>query len=108
MNRWTMVIWGTMIFILWGVILFIAYKEQDRDYIKLTADLKEVTQRYINKNKIDLGYNDSYKVYINELKESNYIMDDSKIEEYCIDSIVITKGLIKDSFVFNKECKDEE
>ena len=108
MNRVTMFIWGLIIFILWGVIIAIAYTKQDRVYINLTSDLKDVTKRYINKKNINLKYNESYKVYIDDLKEANYINNDEKINEYCIESIVVTKDLFKYSYEFNKDCKNEE
>ena len=108
MNKVTMFIWGLIIFILWGVILVIAYTQQDRVYINLTADLQSVTKRYINMKNINLKYNESYKVYIKDLEEANYINDDTKRKEYCIDSIVVTKNFLKYSYEFNKNCKDEE
>ena len=103
-----MVIWGLIIFGMWGIFLTIAYLNQDKEYINLTADLKSVTKRYINKNNIDLKYNESYKVYIKDLEDNDLIMNDEKIKEYCIDSIVITKDLFKYSYEFNKDCKSEE
>lgn len=108
MNKVTMFIWGLLIFSLWAIIIAIAYKEQDKEYINLTNDLKLVADRYIEKNNIDIKYNESYKIYIEELKESNYINDDTKIKKYCVDSIVVRKKLIKYSYKFNIECKDEE
>ena len=108
MNRGTMVIWGIIIFIMWGIILLIAYNKRDKVYLSLTADLKDVAIRYINKKNIDLKFNESYKIYISDLEESNYINDDTKIKEYCIDSIVVKKNIIKYSYEFNMKCKDEE
>ena len=108
MNRGTMVIWGIIIFIMWGIILLIAYNKRDKVYLSLTADLKDVAIRYINKKNIDLKFNESYKIYISDLEDSNYINDDTKIKEYCIDSIVVKKNIIKYSYEFNMKCKDEE
>lgn len=103
-----MVIWGIIIFIMWGVILAIGYSKRDKVYLSLTADLKDVAVRYINKKNIDLKLNESYKIYISDLEESNYINDDTKIKEYCIDSIVVKRNLIKYSYQFNEDCKNEE
>ena len=108
MNKGTMVIWGLIIFILWGVIIAIAYTKQDKTYINLSADLKSVTKRYIEKSNIDLKLNESYKVFINDLEESNYINDKKKIEEYCIDSVVITKNLFNYSYQINSDCNNKE
>ena len=108
MNRGTMVIWGIIISIMWGIILLIAYNKRDKVYLSLTADLKDVAIRYINKKNIDLKFNESYKIYISDLEDSNYINDDTKIKEYCIDSIVVKKNIIKYSYEFNMKCKDEE
>lgn len=108
MNKVTMFIWGFSIFALWGVIILIAYKNQDREYINLAADLKDITKVYINKKNIDLKYNESYKVYIKDLEEANYINDKTKIDDYCIDSIVITKDLFDYKYTINNDCKDKE
>lgn len=108
MNKGTMVIWGLIIFILWGVIIAIAYTKQDKVYNSLTADLKGVTKRYINKNNIDLKFNESYKVFIKDLEESNYINNDKKIKEYCIDSVVVTKNLFNYSYQINTDCDNKE
>ena len=108
MNKITLVIWVVIIFIMWGVILSIGFHKQDKVYLQLTADLKDVTNRYINKNNIKIKFNETYKIYISDLEEANYINDDTKIKEYCIDSIVVKKNLINYSYDFNTDCKDKE
>ena len=108
MNKFVMLIWGLIIVCLWTVIIAIAYKDQDRDFINLGAELKEVGIRYLDKKNINLKTNESYKIYMSDLEEENYIKTDEKIKEYCVDSIVITKDLFKYSYKINTECKNEE
>ena len=81
MNRVTMFIWGLIVFSIWGVILFLGFKNQDKEYINLTIDLKKATTQ-------------------------EYIDEEDKLEEYCIDSVAVSKGLILNDYEFNKECKE--
>ena len=105
MNKVTMFVWGFIIFTIWGVILFLGFKNQDKDYINLTNDLKKASTQYLKNNNINLGFNETYKIYTEDLIKDEYTNDEEKIEEYCIDSIAVSKGLIINDYKFNKECK---
>lgn len=106
MNRVTMFIWGLIVFSIWGVILFLGFKNQDKEYINLTNDLKKATTQYLKKNNIRLKFNETYKVYVDDLVSEEYIDEEDKLEEYCIDSVAVSKGLILNDYEFNKECKE--
>ena len=107
MNKATMIIWGMLIFLLWSIFLLIAYNEQDKEYMKLESDLKYVTARYLDKKNIKLDINETYKVFITDLEEEHLINDDTKIKEYCVDNIVVTRNIFRNSYLINKECKEE-
>ena len=106
MNKFTMFIWGTIIFFLWAVILFIGYKKQDRTYIKLTNNIQNASIQYIKNNSIDLKLNESVKIYIVDLYKDELLKKDKNIEKYCIDSIVVSKDIFKYNYIINKECKE--
>ena len=109
MNKFTMVIWGLLIFSLWGVILLIAYKQRDTEYLEFENNMKKTVEVYIKKKKIDLKFNESTKIYIKDLIEEEYIKeDDENIKKYCVDSVVIYKGLLKTDYQLNMDCGSEE
>ena len=93
MNKFTMFIWGLLIFALWGVILLIAYKQRDTDYIEINNELKKVSEKYVSDKKIKIKFNESSKIYIKDLLEEEYIEEDKRIDDYCIDSVIVHKGL---------------
>lgn len=106
MNKFTMAIWGLLVFSIWGVILFIGFKKQDREYINLTNDLKKATLAYMKDNNIDLKLNETIKVYVEDLITSDYIAEDDIDQKYCIDSVAVSGGFIFNNYKFNKECKE--
>lgn len=107
-NRIVMVLWGLIIFGMWGIIITIAYKQKDLEYESLASDLKKAASIYIKRKDIKLSLNESYKIYIDDLKNENFINNDEKIKDYCIDSIVVSKDIFNYSYEINKECKSEE
>lgn len=106
MNKYRMFIWGLIIFSLWTIILLIGYKKQDRTYIKLANTIEKASKLYVKENNIDLKLNESVKIYIIDLYESNYLKKDNNIDKYCIDSVVVTKDIINYDYKINKECKE--
>ena len=108
MNKLTMFIWGLLIFALWGVILFIAYKQRDTDYIELNDTLKIVAKTYVKEKNIELKFNESSKIFIKDLIEENYLEEDKKIEKYCVDSIIIHKGIFGLDYKLNEDCSTNE
>ena len=106
MNKFVMFIWGFSIFALWSIILLIAYKKQDRDYIKLANSIEKASVLYMENNNIDLKINESIKIFMDDLYKDDYLKKDDKMEKYCIDSIVVSKDFFKYNYSINKECKE--
>ena len=75
--------------------------------MKLEKDLRYVTARYLDKKDIDLKINESYKVFITDLETEHLINDDTKIKEYCVDSIVVTRNLLSNSYLIIQECNED-
>ena len=109
MNRLVMVVWGLIICALCTIILMIGYKQKDnnKELLNLQSNLKEATKLYIKDHNIKLGVSESTKIYIEDLVNEKYISeDDEEIDKYCVDSVVYSNGIIKDSFKINSECEE--
>ena len=104
MNKVTMFIWGLLILCLWTIIIFIAYKQRDTVYIELDKNLKSVANAYISNNKIKLKFNESSQIYIKDLIEEEYIEKDEVYVKYCVDSIIVHKGIFGLEYKLNEEC----
>ena len=108
MNKFVMVIWGLAVASIFVLIFMIGYKEQDRDYINLSNELKVASKTYIKDNRLSASLGGSIIVYIDDLINGNYIEENDKIEEYCIEGIVYTNNLLKDSYTLRVNCEDKE
>ncbi len=108
MNKVTMFIWGLVIFSLWGVILFIAYQKQDKVFIDLSSNLKYAGKLYVKENKINLKFNESSKIFIEDLIEDEFIKDSEELKEYCIDSVIVHKGIFGYEYKVNVDCSNKE
>ena len=51
-----------------------------------------------------LSFGSASIVYLDELIESKYLEDDDKYKDKCINSVVVTKGLILDDYQINILC----
>lgn len=107
MNKTIMFFWGLIIFAICGYILFLGYNMKDKEYAAVTAQLKEASLAYAKDKNIELKFNESIKIFIDDLIDNEYIKDDELLDKYCIDSIVIQRGLIEDEYTFNIDCKKE-
>lgn len=103
-----MVVWGLTIFAMCGLILAIGYKTQDKEYLSLTSDLKEVATKYVKDKKISIKFNESSVVFVKDLINEEYIDDNKKIDEYCIKSVVLRKTLFSYKYTINIDCEKEE
>lgn len=108
MNKIVMVVWGLAVFGILTLIFMIGYKEQDRDYINLSKELETASKIYIKDNRLSASLGSSVIVYIDDLINGQYIEENDKIKEYCIEGIVYTNHLIKDSYTLRLNCEDKE
>jgi len=108
MNKVVMFIWGLIIFGMCSVILMIGYKEQDRDYIKLTKELKQAGQLYIKDNRISASIGDSVVINIDDLIKGQYIEEDKKIEDYCIEGVIFSNRILFDNYDIKINCKNKK
>ena len=108
MNKIVMVVWGLVIVSMCALIFLIGYKQQDREYIKLSDELKTAGKSFIKDNNIKIKTGDSYIIYINELINGQYIEKNDKIEEYCIEGVVYSNEVFHDTYSIRINCKDKE
>ena len=83
-----MIIWGSLVVMICGMLVILGLNLED--------------------NNIKLSVANATIIYINELVEDEYIKDSRKYDENCIQSVVVSKGLILNDYTINKECKNEE
>ena len=108
MNKLVMVVWGLTIFALCTLVLMIGYKHKDKedDLSGLQSNLKQAVQMYMKDHNINLGLSESTKVYIDDLVEEEYINKGEDIDKYCIDNVVYSNGIFKDSVTLNRNCEE--
>ena len=108
MNKVTMVIWGLIIFALCFVILMLGFKQKQTDYYIYTTSLKDAGKQYVKDFGIEPKIGDSIIIKIDDLIDGQYIKEDEKLEKYCIEGIVYTKGIISGSYSLKQSCEVKE
>lgn len=103
MNKKIMIVWFILVFLILTTVLVIGLNEKDLNYIKFEYKIKLVGRKHIKEKKIKTKINDSYVIFIDDIKDK---LDNKKIEEYCIDSINYYNGLIFDKYSVIRKCKD--
>lgn len=107
MNKVIMFIWGSIITLLCVLIFMIGYKERDKDYMAFESSLKRTVVSYLKNNNIATKSNQSIIIFSDDLVSHEY-MNDTDLKKYCIKKIIYKRGIIKDKFIFEKECDKEE
>ncbi len=108
MNKVVMVVWGLVIVSMCTLIFAIGYKEQDRVYINLTKEIKQAGKLYVKDNRIKTKIGESKIIYIDDLIKGQYIEKNEKIDEYCIDGVIYSNEILKDSYTIRIDCKSKE
>ena len=108
MNKIVMFIWGLVIVGMCTVIFMIGYKDQDRDFNKLSKELKIAGQEYVKDNRLSVKMGDSVIIYIDDLIKGQYIIENEKIEEYCIEGVVYSNKVLKDQYDIKINCNKKE
>lgn len=108
MNRFVLFIWAFIMASIFGIILTIGYREKNneenieyRDYI---SNIKEISNKYLAKKKINLKYNTPEIIFYSDLKEAE-LLDEEDENKYCIKSIIVTKGILKNEYEISKDCE---
>ena len=108
MNKVVMFVWGLVIVGMCTVILMIGYKEQDRDFLKISKELKASAKAYVHDNRIDIKIGDSTIIYVDDLIKGQYVEENEKIKEYCIEGIVYSNRIFIDEYKVNINCNNKE
>ena len=100
-----MIIWGSLVVMICGMLVILGLNLEDN---KIERELKSAANHYIENNNIKLSMASATIIYVKELVKDEYIEDSKKYDEKCIQSIIVSKGLILNDYTINKECKNEE
>ena len=100
-----MIIWGSLVVMICGMLVILGLNLEDN---KIERELRSATNHYIKDNNIKLSVADATIVYVSELIKDRYLENDEKYDKKCIDSVVVSKGLILNDYTINKECKNEK
>lgn len=108
MSKGLMYLWGAVIFLMCGTILVIGLQHKDTTFIDLENNLRKVSLKYIKDKKISLSYKQPIILYVDKLIEEDYIKDTKEVEKFCVESIIINKGIIVHDFDLNMQCEKNE
>ena len=107
MNKRIMVIWGMLVFIILATILIIGINKKDKVLFRLERELNSSTKKYIKDNNIKVNMNESYTVQISDLIDKEYIKEDERIDKYCVQKIIVHKGLVFYEYKIYKDCEEK-
>ncbi len=107
MSSKLMVLWATVIMLLMVLLLLIGFKNQDRNYMKVESNIKEITRKYIADKGLTPKISKSVVIYSKDLIDGEYILPEI-INKYCIKSVVYSKGLFNDNYQIERKCDKEE
>ena len=108
MNKVVMFIWGLVIFGMCLIILMIGYKEQDRDYLKLSKEIKSAGKAYVHDNGINIKTGDSFVINIDDLINGQYVEEKEGLEKYCIEGVVYSNHVFLDDYELKINCENKE
>jgi hypothetical protein len=104
MSEKLMIIWASIIVLIMAVLLMTANNLRDDVLFKLEKDLKVAANKYV-KEKEKLSIGETTIIFPDTLLEQKYLSDKEVLKKYCIESIVLTKGLIINEIEINKNCE---
>ena len=105
MSKKLMVIWGMVVVTLFLTLILIGVYKMDKVLWKLERDLKTSSKKYIKNKNIDIKFNNSYVVTIEELIDNDYIKKTESLDKYCIKSVIVSKNLFYE-YKVNKDCNN--
>lgn len=105
MNKHIMFIWGFIVVLICGYLVYLGKKDEDRIYLKMENNIFDATKLYINDKELvpDIGY--SVVVNIDELILNEYIEYSEDIDKYCLNNVVVSRGIINSSYKMNINCE---
>lgn len=107
MNKRIMVIWGMLVFIIICTLLIIGFNKKDKVLFRLERELKVASREYVKDNKINVKFNETYVIKIDELIDKEYVRENDNLNKYCIKRVLVYKGLLLNEYTIEKECEKE-
>ncbi|NLC47894.1 MAG: hypothetical protein GX758_00855 [Tenericutes bacterium] len=107
MNSKIMFLWGSIVVLICAFLIVLSNSQKDKVLLRLERDVKTATKEYVANENLEPKFNESTVVYIEQLLEKKYLKDEELLNEYCINRITFTKGLVIDKYIIIKECEKE-
>lgn len=104
MNKTIMAVWGLIVVVICGFLVYLGKKDEDKVYKNIEKELVSATKTYVNDK--DLMPNIGYSVVINvdELILNDYIAYSDTIDKYCLNNVVVSKGIIDSEYEIKTDC----
>lgn len=104
MNKTIIAVWGSIVALICGFLVYLGKKDEDKVYKNIEKELVSATKTYVSDK--DLMPNVGYSVMINidELILNNYIEYSDTIDKYCLNNIVVSKGIIDSEYKVKTDC----
>ena len=98
MNKTIMAIWGSIVALICIFLIFLAKKDEDKVYKNIEKDIIVATKSYIDDKELmpKIGY--SVVVNVDELVLNNYIQYTDTIDKYCLNNVVVSRGVIDSQY----------
>ncbi len=105
MNKTIMVIWGSIVVLICIFLVFLAKKDEDKVYKNIENDIIVATRTYVDDKELmpEIGY--SVVVNIDELVINNYIEYTDTIDKYCLNNVVVSRGIIDSEYEIKTDCE---
>lgn len=105
MNKTIMAIWGSIVVLICIFLIFLAKKDEDKVYKNIEKDIIVATKSYIDDKELmpKIGY--SVVVNVDELVLNNYIQYTDTIDKYCLNKVVVSRGVIDSQYEVKTDCE---
>ena len=105
MNKTIMAIWGSIVALICIFLIFLAKKDEDKVYKNIEKDIIVATKSYIDDKELmpKIGY--SVVVNVDELVLNNYIQYTDTIDKYCLNNVVVSRGVIDSQYEVKTDCE---
>ena len=104
MNKTIMTVWGLIVVLICGFLYYDVYILAKLQYKNIEKEILNATKTYVSDK--DLMPNVGYSVVINvdELILNDYMEYSDTIDKYCLNNIVVSKGIIDSEYKVKTDC----
>ena len=104
MNKTIMRVWGLIVVLICGFLVYLGKKDEDKVYKNIEKELLSATKTYVSDKDLmpDVGY--SVIINVDELILNDYMEYSDTIDKYCLNNIVVSKGIIDSEYKVKTDC----